>query len=152
MGVRAGTAVTWPEVQDQEQDRSRRGGEAAAGQARPCRLAGSARRAGAGGRGEEGRREEGKLYKGGRPGGGEQVPCPAQPCPCPQECAGKNTMEQTMLDVKKDMQTRGIPMKYFMFDSWCEHGARAVARQATRWEGAPAGASVGASVRDYRCC
>ena len=46
-------------------------------------------------------------------GGGSQ-----NPCPCPEECAGTTTMEDTMLAVKADMMRRNIPMKYFMFDSW----------------------------------
>lgn len=46
-------------------------------------------------------------------GGGAQ-----NACPCPQECDPGKTMEDTMLQVKGDLTSRNIPIKYFMFDSW----------------------------------
>jgi len=46
-------------------------------------------------------------------GGGSQGTCP-----CPSECAGNKTMEDTMLAVKADWKLKHIPAVYFMFDSW----------------------------------
>eukprot|EP00039_Didymoeca_costata_P014439 m.233429 g.233429 ORF g.233429 m.233429 type:complete len:870 (-) comp16027_c0_seq1:181-2790(-) len=41
-----------------------------------------------------------------------------QPQTCPQNLEGNKTYEDVMLAVKKDWLAKGLPVQYFMYDSW----------------------------------